>query len=416
MNPRELFRKEAIRHSARRLDGEVMLGLPLSWKLLVLVLAAVVVLGLALVSVLSYSRKETVTGWLVPRAGMIRVAARDSGVLVQLSVSEGQRVRAGEVLATVRVSMDSVNGDAGQLQQQAVQAQLDASETGARAKVEQIEAGHAQLQTQRQALEARLAQARRFVDILASKQALAQTNLQRARELSGRGFLTRRDLDDAEAAHLAAQEDVAQARGDALAIEQQLAEATSQIAAVPIQLAQARSQSAAEHSALRGQLEQVTAVRSYSLTAPMAAKVMTLPLDLGQAVNGGGTVAILTPDDSPLEAELFVPSRAAGFIRDGQDVTLQYQAFPYQKFGSAKGRVLSVSGTALAPADVALPGTTLHEPVFRVRARLERDFMTVYGERAPLQPGMLLQANIIIERRSLIEWLLDPLYAVGRRS
>ena len=58
----------------------------------------------------------------------------------------------------------------------------------------------------------------------------------------------------------------------------------------------------------------------------------------------------------------------------------------------------------------------MQEPVFRVRVRLAKDTIMAYGQDLPLQPGLLLSADVIIDRRSLIEWLLDPLYAVGRRS
>jgi membrane fusion protein len=93
-----------------------------------------------------------------------------------------------------------------------------------------------------------------------------------------------------------------------------------------------------------------------------------------------------------------------------------YQAFPFQKFGVGRGRVLSVSRTVLAPEEVAMPGLNLTEPVFRVRVALERMDIEAYGQSIPLQAGMTLSADIVVERRNLLEWLFDPLYAAGRRS
>lgn len=92
-----------------------------------------------------------------------------------------------------------------------------------------------------------------------------------------------------------------------------------------------------------------------------------------------------------------------------------YQAFPHQKFGVGEGVVTAVSRTVLAPSEVAIPGLQVQEPVFRIRVKLARDNVAAYGETLPLQPGMLLSADVVIDRRSLLEWLLDPLYAVGRR-
>ena len=93
-----------------------------------------------------------------------------------------------------------------------------------------------------------------------------------------------------------------------------------------------------------------------------------------------------------------------------------YQAFPYQTFGTGRGTVSAVSRTVLAPNEVAIPGLTVQEPVFRIRVHLYTLSVKAYGRLMPLQPGMLLSADVVTEHRNLIQWLLDPLYAAGRRT
>ena len=95
---------------------------------------------------------------------------------------------------------------------------------------------------------------------------------------------------------------------------------------------------------------------------------------------------------------------------------LLLQAFPVERFGTVKGEVTSVSTTVLGPNDITVAGLDIHEPVFRVRAALSRQGIEAYGAIIPLQPGMLLSADVVFDRRTLIQWLLDPLYAVGRRT
>ena len=73
-----------------------------------------------------------------------------------------------------------------------------------------------------------------------------------------------------------------------------------------------------------------------------------------------------------------------------------------------------MSRTVLAPGEVAIQGIAFQEPVFRVKVELERDQVDAYGDLIPIQPGMLLSANIVTDRRTLLEWLFDPIYAVGR--
>ena len=163
------------------------------------------------------------------------------------------------------------------------------------------------------------------------------------------------------------------------------------------------------------QRTQTEAQSTYVVTATVAGRIVALPVQRGQTVAPGASLAVVTPQGSTLEAELYAPSRAAGFVREGQEVRLLYQAFPHQKFGTGEGTVTSVSRTVLAPSEVAIPGLQVQEPVFRVRVALARDSVSAYGETLPLQPGMLLSADVVIDRRSLLEWLLDPLYAAGRR-
>ncbi len=92
-----------------------------------------------------------------------------------------------------------------------------------------------------------------------------------------------------------------------------------------------------------------------------------------------------------------------------------YQAFPHQKFGAATGRVESIARTILTPAEIAASGFSVAEPMFRVAVSLPSETVAAYGRREVLAPGMMLTADVIIDRRNLLEWLFDPLLAAARR-
>ena len=125
---------------------------------------------------------------------------------------------------------------------------------------------------------------------------------------------------------------------------------------------------------------------------------------------------MIIPQGGKLEAELLAPSRSIGFIEPGLDVQLQLQAYPFQRFGMLHGLIKSVSSTVLGPAEISIPGLSIQEPVFRVRVTLNRELMDAYGKSYPLQPGMLLSADVGFDRRTLLQWLFDPIYAVSRRT
>lgn len=98
-----LFRQEAVSHATRRLTGEVVLATPVSFRVTA-ALAVIFVIGAVLfVATASYARKETVVGWLTPDAGLIRLAARQGGVVEAIHVKEGDIVSVGQPVATLRL-------------------------------------------------------------------------------------------------------------------------------------------------------------------------------------------------------------------------------------------------------------------------------------------------------------------------
>jgi len=110
-----------------------------------------------------------------------------------------------------------------------------------------------------------------------------------------------------------------------------------------------------------------------------------------------------------------VPARAIGFVAPGQMVRLLYDAFPFQSFGSYRGTIASVATTMLQPAELPELVLALKEPAYRVKVALERQTVDAFGREVALQPDMTLRADIILERRSLLEWLLEPLMSARHR-
>jgi len=111
-----------------------------------------------------------------------------------------------------------------------------------------------------------------------------------------------------------------------------------------------------------------------------------------------------------------------GFVRPQQAVQLRYQAFPYQKFGHHGGRVLQVSRTPLQAAELAglplpeaMKDTATAEPLYRITVVLEQQAVQAYGRPHALAPGMQLDADVMLDRRRLIEWIFEPLLSVTGR-
>ena len=132
----DLYRQEVIEARRPRLQGEVLL-LPRIhhlWLTLAVVLWLLVT-ALFLIQA-SYSKRETVRGFLQPTAGVVRIYPQDDGQLVQLLVSEGDRVEPGQTLAVV--NGDRVMADGAHLQKLLLEKYREQqSDTGSRVEAEQ---------------------------------------------------------------------------------------------------------------------------------------------------------------------------------------------------------------------------------------------------------------------------------------
>jgi membrane fusion protein len=114
---------------------------------------------------------------------------------------------------------------------------------------------------------------------------------------------------------------------------------------------------------------------------------------------------------------LFAPSRDIGFVRPGQEVLVRYLAYPHQKFGAYRARVLAVSRNPLPAAELGyVPLDGSREPLYRIKAALDSQAVLAYGKREPLRAGMQVEADVLLDRRRLIEWIFEPLLGLAGRT
>jgi len=412
----DLYRKEAVEHGSRRLLGAVVLATPLSTKLLSLAALVVVATIVTFLSLARFSQKETVAGWIVPEGGLMRVVARQGGVVERLDVTEGEVVDQGAKLVSLRLSLADEQGDLGDRIDAGLVKEAAAVDARTTAGLERLRLEQSQLQVRGRSIAAELDETRQRTSMQAERVRLANDEVERGVQIAEKGFLTRRDLDARRSDALAAADYLGQLRSQILRLERELQEVQARARSIHVDEDTVRAEDLGSRAQLSQREAEAAGGNLQFTVAPRQGRVAALPFAQGQTVPAGAAVAVLTRNGAPLGAELYIPSKAAGFISPGQDVRLMYAAFPYQKFGAGHGVVESVSRTVLAPGDVSVPGLAVQEPVFRVRVRLASSEVQAYGRAIPLQPGMLLTADVVTSRRSLLEWLFDPLFAAGRRA
>jgi membrane fusion protein len=414
-----LFRTEVLQQAGARKYGTVLLARPVSFAWLSIGFGAVMVAIVAFLACADVTRKAQVSGVLQPSKGLIRVMPTQAGVVSECRVSEGQSVRAGQVLCVVNSEHASATrGDAGLTISGLLQSRRDsllAEQEQQRSQVMLRIAG-AQLRAEQLADEGR-----RVDEQIALQQrrvSLADEAMLRYADLQASNFVSRAQVQDRQTDQLDQRQRLADLQRGRAALARDASTAMAEVRDLRLQTQRDRQTASRTLASLDQELVENEVRREIEVRAPQDGTVTAITAQRGQGVSGNQALASILPAGSELEAELYLPSRSAGFVKAGMEVLLRYQAFPFQKFGQFRGVVREVSGTSLRPDDIGEPRAvgSAAEPLYRVRVALERQTVRAYGAEQLLRSGMALDASVLLDRRRLYEWVLEPLFAISGRS
>lgn len=412
-----LFRREVFAAKQNRWTGRIVLVRPFSLVFLGGCAAALAAALLLFAFFGSYTRKTTVTGQLLPEHGLVRVYPPETGIITARHVAAGDFVRAGDVLFTLSTSGDDGQGS--------VQARLAAEakwklELAQQEIEQQKRINKNALDAQRQTVSSLNSQIRQVQNQIAAQKrriVLAEETLAKQRYLAREGAVSQLEARGHEHTLLELNSELAAYRREAAGLEREAAVQQSSLNSLPGQQEQEIGRLERAAAAYRQELLDYRLRGGQTVRAVVSGQVATVHAETGERADASRLLLSIVPEGGHLLAVLHVPSRAAGFVKPQDQVLLRYQAYPYQKFGHAEGRVVSVAPTALGRQELAglgdasasLPG---NEPVYLVTVRPEKQTLSVYGAEKKLPIGMVLEADILHERKRLYEWVLEPLYGV----
>ncbi len=418
-----LFRSEAVDARQHAWLGGIQLIRPLSLSLLTACAVGAAATVVTYLCVGEYTRKARVAGVLVPDQGVIRLLPPESATVLERRAQEGQTVRRGDALFVLSVDRSTASGDA----QASVQRSLAVKERSLQGAVQQQAA---LLEAQRIALERQIADRRGELAQLQVETQLHRQRLVLAEQAMARLESLRADNFISSAQVQAKSEEVLAVQAQLQGLERQRATQLREIGALEVQ----RRELPLRAQVATGELErdlatvaqeaaETEARQRIVVRAPSDGVLGAVLADPGQSVSPAAALASLVPSDARLQAHLYAPSSALGFVRPNQTVLLRYQAYPYQKFGHQTGHVLQVSRTPLQSAELAgvpLAGvanysTVSGEPLYRITVALDRQSVPAYGQLQALSAGMQLEADVELDRRRLIEWLFEPLLGLTGR-
>ncbi|HEY7765785.1 MAG TPA: HlyD family type I secretion periplasmic adaptor subunit [Aestuariivirgaceae bacterium] len=172
-----------------------------------------------------------------------------------------------------------------------------------------------------------------------------------------------------------------------------------------------RSSYSEERAKATAELSEVTAispkqqdrVERLLVRAPVRGVIQELvPKSVGQVLRPGDLIASIVPVDGDIVAEVQVPPQDIGYVKKGQRAEVQVSTFDSARFGKVAGTVRQISATTFQ--------TTEGVPYYKTVIALEHGFVTFAGQKHRLLPGMVVQAEIATGSKSLVAYMLKPIY------
>jgi membrane fusion protein len=378
---------------------------PPPWAARALASILLALFGAAVAALILVQVPETVSAVFVlaPARGNDPIRALHNGTVTRVNVEDAQAVERGAVLFVV--ASEPVGDRAAE--RQTLDARIEGG-SGRLANEEQkyMNGQRADAQEQRR-LEQRLTNLQQLA-------VLKQQQLTLSKEIADR---MRKSLETGVSSWMDAsrpQLDVDRLAGELQQIQVDIADSKHTLDRLTFEMASSRAafeelrraigEEATGFKARKRVLDEDPARRNGSavdVTAPCAGTIVNLHVrNTGAIVHEGDLLAEVVCAGERLQAELQLPERGMALVRVGQSVKLMYDAFPYERYGVRFGTLRWVS-----PASTAGPGSI----AFRALAELDSTSVGVAGQRRPVLPGMTGQASVVVGRRSLASYAIEPL-------
>jgi membrane fusion protein len=417
LSTKSLYRSAALNARQVKWLGGIVLVRPISFTFLTVfaVILASIIVSFGIWG--TYTKRSTIPGQLIPSAGLLKVYPTQPGIVTQKLVTEGQEVKQGDTLFVLSSERHSSSqGDV----QAAISNQVELRQRSLR---DERDKTHLVQNEERTALQGKIAGLQTELGKLESgmegqrtRVKLAEDSVARYEGLLKQDYVSHEQAQQKQEELLDQKTRLQSLERDHIGVARELSAQQAALASLGLKQQNQLAEIDRNIGSINQEFTESEAKRRLVVTASESGTVTAIAAELGQNVDASHPLASIVPHGATMQAQLYAPSRAIGFVKPGDQVLLRYQAYPYQKFGHAKGVVENVSRTALPSNELNgfgnANGNSASEPLYRVTVNLDSQTITAYGKLQPLQAGMLLDADVLQDKRHIYEWVLEPLYSL----
>ena len=418
----DLFRQEVLVHKkVSSWQGDTALPNTFSLKIFIVVLLVILTGIISLLVFGSYTERRTVSGYLTPIQGLVKVTSSSSGVVSKVFVKEGDNVNANQSLLVLQSQQYGQLGDYNSQIKKNLEDRLSVinnqppllSKDYNERKNIAVEAIK-DLDTKKKTNAEQ-------IDLLKRKISISETNYKNYSQALAEGAVSVLEIQTIKEKLIELETQLNSLIENNKSLDSQIQTKMLEIKQIELQKQKELNDIQTQKSSINQSLLEVEKQITTIVKSPTSGKVTALNAQSNQLINQSKLLLSIIPSDSVLKANLLVPPSDNGFIKVGDNVSIRYDAFPYQKYGQAKGKIISISKTTINPTDILdVGGVNLtnqnNQPFYLVDVALDNQYFNVDGAKKPLTTGMTFTADIRLENRKLYQWILDPLLSLRERN
>jgi HlyD family type I secretion membrane fusion protein len=366
----------------------------------------------------------------------------ETAIVRAINVREGQAVRAGQVLARLDPTFSAADVGALEVQVRSFQAEVDRLSAEASDQPYRPSTSDAAAAVQAAIYGQRQAQYRSQIESYTQRINSLQEQLTRAqadmKAFSGRLEIAtdiesrRRELERLQVGSLMNR---LSAQDQRIEMERNLSDATGAAERASRELQQMIAERDSFEQQWKAQVNQELHERSRSLSiaaenlrkaslrhelvelrAEQDAIVLTVAkVSVGSVMQSGDQFVTLVPMASPLEIEARIAGADAGYVHEGQKVTIKFDTFPYVQYGTAEGRVRTLSADSFVGPEEAPRAAAAYQvpPYYKTRIAIDDIKMHDVPGGFQLKPGMPVTADIKVGQRNILTYLIARILPVG---
>lgn len=405
---KSLFRPEVIVYQREKKTSSAVISQSpviraMAWISAILLCSALLVLCL-----IRYKETEQARGVLEYRSASLKTKSPLASVVSNLNVAEGDIAYQGQTLMTL--TTDVLNGE-GRNQKYAIIEKLGIDKDELHLKIEIAERlfliEKERLTSNISSLTDRITVLNKEAMLLSQQRGLSDNALASLAKLLQDANLSQAQFDRETVTHLNVRRDQNSVVGSINEIRSELYDRELQLQLHHLNYETEQLERDKRLLGINQEIENLRQETLVTIQAPRDGVIASIAVKKGESVAAGQTLVTVNPSHGALEAILYVPSSLMGRIHTEQELLLAFDAFPTAEFGFTQGKVTAISRAPIDPRETLLPIAGLTEPVFKVSAALEKNYVEgpdVY----PLVSGIELSADFVIEELTLLEFIFKP--------